>query len=61
MTGYRHAPSRLKIFVTENTESDFFLYERVLGKIHHCRLKFIVTSKMEKVHTYTGTEVAVTV
>ena len=32
MTGYRHAPSRLQIFVTENTESDTFCMEEYSKK-----------------------------
>ena len=38
---------QIKIFVTENTESDT-LYGRLFGRIHHCRLKFIVTLKIER-------------
>ena len=30
-------------------------------KIHHCRLKFVVTLKIEMIYTYTGTEVTVRV
>ena len=48
------ADEQIKIFVTENTE-------KVFGKIHHCRLKFIVKLKIEKVYTLTGTEVTETV
>ena len=53
---------QIKIFVTENTESDTFCMEEYSEKYTmHCRLKFIVTLKVEKVYTLTGTEVTVTV
>ena len=43
---------QIKIFVTENTESDTFCMEEYSEKYdHHCRLKFIVTLKIEKVYT----------
>ena len=50
------APSRLpmkklKFFVEENTESETFCMEGNSEKIHHCRLKFIVTLKIEMVYT----------
>ena len=51
---------QIKIFGTENTESDTFCMED-FRKIHHCRLNLIVTLKIEKVYTKTGTEVTVTV
>ena len=44
-----HAPSRLPM--NKNTESDTFLFGRVFGKTHNCRLKFIVTLKIKKVYT----------
>ena len=44
-----HAPSRLPM--NKNTESDAFLFGRVFGKTHNCRLKFIVTLKIKKVYT----------
>ena len=50
------APSRLtdeeiKIFVKENTDSETFCTEGNSEKIHHCRLKFIVTLKIELAYT----------
>ena len=56
MTGYRHAPSRpstdeeIKIFVTENTESDTFCMEEY-SKNTPLSSEIIVTLKIEKVYT----------
>ena len=41
---------QIKIFVTENTESNTFVWKSI-RKIHHCRLKFIATLKIQKVYT----------
>ena len=59
------APSRLpmkklKSLLKKTRKARLFVWKEVL-KIHHCRLKFIVTLKREMVYTYTGTEVTVRV
>ena len=49
------APSRLPIkklkSLLQKTRKVRLLYGMVFGKIHHCRLKFIVALKIEKVYT----------
>ena len=53
----RHrAPSRppikrLESLLQKTRKVRLFLYGRAFGKIHYCRLKFIVTLKTEKVYS----------
>ena len=52
---HSHAPSRLPMnklkSLLQKTRKLTLFYGRVFGKIHHCRLKFIVTLKMENVYS----------
>ena len=38
---------KLKALLQKTREVRVFVYVSVFGKIHHCRLKFIVTLKMQ--------------
>ena len=41
----------IKIFVKENREIETFYMEGNSEKVHHCRLRFIVTLKIEILYT----------
>ena len=51
---------KLKSLLKKTRKVRLFVWKGIL-KRHHCRLKFIVTLKIEMVYTYTGTKVTVRV